>query len=585
MLKRIYTNQTIDKIGQNVMLKGWVQKVRDHGGLLFIDLRDVKGIVQVVINPQINMSVYERAQTIGNEYVISIEGHVVERQLDLINPKLETGNIEVVASNLIILNKSKPIPFSIETDGHEIDENVRFKYRFIDLRRKRLLNSLKFRRDVTLFTRNWFNDHGFLEVETPILTVSSPEGARDYIVPSRVHKGKFYALPQAPQQFKQLLMVGGIDKYFQIAPCFRDEDPRADRHSGAFYQIDVEMSFIEQQDLFDEMEPFFNDLITRLVQTKKILNYPFPQIPYTEAINKYGSDKPDLRFKMEFVDVSEIGHHSEFKVFNQSKFIKGIKAENCANYTRNQIEELTQFTISKGAKGMAWLKIQDEIESPIAKFFTKDQLNEIVQKFDGHKGDLIMFVADELNIVSKALGALRLEMGERLGLRDKNVLAFAWIVDFPFYEWDENNKKLDFAHNPFSWPKGGVESLNTLDPLSITAAQYDLVANGYELASGGIRNHEPETLIKAFEIVGYDRSEVEKRFGHMLRAFEYGAPPHGGFAPGIDRLIMILRDEPNIREIYAFPLNSNAEDVMMGAPSVLDDNQLKEVGITLRPVK
>lgn len=580
-MKRINTSKTIDYVGKQVHLAGWVQKIRNHGKLLFIDLRDWTGIVQLVVD--ISNSKFQQIESsIGNEYVIEVKGEVVERDSNLINKKITTGNIEVRCEEISILSSSKIVPFPLDTDGKDIDESIRLKYRFLDIRRKRVLDTLKYRAKFIAFIRDWFKSHDFLEVETPLLTSTSPEGARDFIIPSRIHKGKFYVLPQAPQQFKQLLMVGGIEKYFQIAPCFRDEDPRSDRHYGAFYQLDVEMSFVTQEDVFQTVEPFFKDLVETLT-TKKIMNYPFPRIPYKEVMEDYGSDKPDLRFDLKLKRMDFLKSETGFNVFNNADCIKGIVVDDNPLFTRKQIDDLAVLTMNAGSKGLAWIKRNEDntISGPISKFIPDNVIERLEKECDFRKGSILFIVADKESIVNKSLNVLRLHLGDILNLKDKNLIAFAWIVDFPMYEWDENNNKIDFSHNPFSMPVGGLDALNTKNPLEIMAQQYDIIANNLEIASGAIRNHNPETMIKAFEIAGYTRDEVMKRFHHMIDAFSYGVPPHGGFAPGIDRLFMLLNDEPNIREGYAFPMSSDARDLMMGAPSEVSDEQLKEVGLVL----
>ncbi len=578
-MKRIYTIETVKKVGEEVMLEGWVQRIRDHGKLLFVDLRDWKGIVQVVMDSE-NPEFREISKSLGNEYVIKVEGKVVKRQTGLENPKILSGEIEIEAKNIQILSESKTLPFSVDTNGHEIEEQIRLKYRFLDIRRPRMQEMLAFRNELIYFVRTWYKKHGFVEIETPLLTVTSPEGARDFIVPSRVHRGKFYVLPQAPQQFKQLLMVGGIEKYFQIAPCFRDEDPRADRHAGAFYQIDTEMSFITQEDLFNEMEPLFKEMIEQLTD-KKIMQYPFPRIPYKVALEEYGSDKPDLRFGLKLQNLDFLKDMTSFTVFEKADRIKGIVLQN-ATLSRKQIDELGAMAIQAGGKGLAWMRRKEDgqLDGPIAKFIPDVVILKLEEEHDMKPGSLLLISADTHEVVNKVLNIIRLYLGDMLSIRDKNIVAFAWITDFPMYEWNEKDNKLDFMHNPFSMPQGGYEALMSKDSLDILAYQYDIVANGLELSSGAIRNHEPETMIKAFEIAGYTREEVISKFHHMIDAFSYGAPPHGGFAPGVDRLVMLLRDEPNIREIYAFPLSSDAKDIMMNAPSEISQKQLEDVGLT-----
>ncbi|MFH1171261.1 MAG: aspartate--tRNA ligase [bacterium] len=574
-------------VGKTVTLSGWVHTRRDHGGLLFLDLRDRYGITQVTLDPKKSKAAWKIAENVRSEYVVKVLGVVVGRPKEMINHKIATGEIEIQAEAIDILNPSKALPFEVTDDlAQQIsNEDIRLKYRFLDLRRKRMLANLEFRARVIRFIRNWCADHGFLEIETPILTVSSPEGARDFLVPSRLHPGKFYALPQAPQQYKQLLMVAGLDRYFQIAPCMRDEDARADRSPGEFYQLDLETSFLDQEEFFALMEPLFIEL-TETLTKKKVLSKPFPRIPYKEALMKYGTDKPDLRFGLAIQDVTDLVRECGFSVFtdavNNKGVVRCITATGAAAFSRSKIDQLTDLVREKGARGLAYIVVKKEkAESPITKFLGEELTKRIIAAVGARPGDTIFFGAGEEKIVCDSLGALRVRLGSELTLIDPNTMAYCWVVDFPMYEWDEKEKKVDFSHNPFSMPQGGKKALEAKDPLEILAYQYDIVANGVELSSGAVRNNVPEIMYKAFAIAGYPKATVDEKFGHMIKAFSYGAPPHCGFAPGIERIIMLLRDEPNIREVTAFPKNSKAEDVMMGAPSSVTERQLRELHIRL----
>lgn len=577
-MKRTIIADTPKYVGEDVMLYGWVDNIRDHGQVIFMDLRDASGLIQTVVN---NPS--EEIKKIGREWVVKIVGRLNKRDIKLVNKNLAvTGEIELQTEQVEVISKSEPLPFPIDTDGAELDESIRLKYRYLDLRRKRLQKIMHDKHKFILAIRNWMDQNGFTEVITPLLTSTSPEGARDFLIPSRIHKGKFFVLPQAPQQFKQLLMVGGLDRYFQIAPCARDEDPRADRHAGVFYQIDVEMSFPTLDEIFDIAERLMKDTYQVVTPDKKIFKLPFPRMSYREAMDKYGSDKPDLRFGLELHDITEaVKGKSEFNVFNLAESIKTIAVNNGCSFSKSEIDKLEELAKEKGAKGLAYTKVVgDKLEGGVARFFDNILMREIINKTESKDGDLILFVADKKVVANKVLGHLRSVVADWQGLKDPNLLYFAWVTGFPFYEMnDEGN--LDFGHNPFSMPVGGMESLQKLEPLQIESNQYDLVLNGFELASGSIRNHEPETLVKAFEIVGYGRDEVVKKFGGLYNAFHYGAPPHGGWAIGIDRLMMILMDEPNIRDIYAFPLSSNGVDLLMNAPSEVDKKQLEDVGLML----
>ncbi len=614
-MHRTLSLETPNKIGQNVSLSGWVNSRRDHGGVIFIDLRDHTGIVQLAIHPEA-AEAFKAADKCRDEYVVKVEGKVIERSNETKNKNIPTGSVEIFVSHIAILNASKPLPFPIaHTEDQNINEDIRLKYRFLDLRRDKMQKMLVKRHKMIKFIRDWMDSQGFIEITTPILTSSSPEGARDFLVPSRLHPGKFYALPQAPQQFKQLLMVGGVPKYFQIAPCFRDEDPRADRSPGEFYQLDLEIAFADRDEtVFQELEPLFialteefsvgpdaygrdSDSVEGGRRSKKCLQKPFPRLPYLEAMEKYGTDRPDLRFGMEMVNLTEDLAETKFSVFGNAikngGAVKAICLNGGAKLTRSQIDELTEMVKKEGAGGLAYIicseisanaggAIHKEIslQSPIVKFLSEQEISSILQKTKASPGDIIFFGADQKQIVNKVLGKLRDKLGDIFGLKDPNVMAWAWITDFPMYELNKEGR-LDFMHNPFSMPQGGLKALEEQDPLTIRAYQYDIIANGLELSSGAIRNYNPEIMYKAFELVGYSKKVVDEKFGAMIRAFEYGAPPHGGFAPGIDRLLMLLENEPNIREVIAFPKNGSAEDVMMGAPGTVEEKQLKELHIKL----
>ena len=582
---RTYTCNTIRKehVGEHIKLAGWIQTIRDLGGVIFIDLRDQYGITQVVASG--NEELVDFATKIPIESTISVEGTVRLRDDETINEKIETGLVELFAEKIEILGKrTKQLPFEIES-SREVREDLRLQYRFLDLRNEKLKNNLILRAKVIQFMREQMVKKDFLEVQTPILTSSSPEGARDYLVPSRIYPGKFYALPQAPQQFKQLLMVAGIDKYFQIAPCFRDEDARADRAPGEFYQLDMEMAFATQEDVFNVMEDVVYNVFKEF-SDKKIAEYSFPRIPYREAMLKYGSDKPDLRNPLVIQDVSNIFEKIDLKVFN-GKIVRIISVPNGASQPRTWFESMTDYAIKEcKAKGLAWLKVGDDrsLQGPIAKFIDDKSREELLTSTNTNAGDAIFFIAEHEPVVSKLGGQIRDELGRTLGLIDDSVYKFCWIVDFPMYERVENGK-IEFCHNPFSMPQGGMEALETQEPLDILAYQYDIVGNGIELASGAVRNHSPEIMIKAFEIAGYKEDVILKKFSALYNAFHYGAPPHAGIAPGIDRIIMLLAGEETIREIQAFPMNAKAQDLLMGAPSAVTQKQLDEIHIKINERK
>ena len=566
-------------VGEEIKLAGWVDTTRDLGGVLFIDLRDQYGVTQVVVSG--DEEKVDFASRIPTESTISVSGKVRLRDTETVNPALETGTVELFADEIEILGKrSKMLPFEIES-SREVREDLRLEYRFLDLRAKKNLENLKMRAELIQFLRMQMIEQGFLEVQTPILTSSSPEGARDYLVPSRMYPGKFYALPQAPQQFKQLLMVSGIDKYFQIAPCFRDEDARADRSPGEFYQLDMEMAFATQEDVFSVMEEVIYNTFTKF-SNKKVAEYPFPRIPYEEAMLKYGSDKPDLRNQLEIKDVTDIFEKIDIKVFS-GKIVRTITLPKGASVERSFYDGMTDFAIEEcKAKGLAWIKILEdgEWQGPIAKFIDEESRKVFMERTGTKVGDSIFFIAEHKGIVEKLAGEIRKEIGKRQGLIDDSVFKFCWIVDFPMYEIGDDGK-LDFCHNPFSMPQGGMEALLTKDPLDIYAYQYDIVCNGIELSSGAVRNHDPEIMIKAFEKAGYTEEDIKTKFAALFKAFHYGAPPHAGIAPGVDRILMLLSEEDSIREVIAFPMNSKAQDLLMGAPGVVTEKQLRDVHIKL----
>ena len=592
MKNRILAAETSKKVGENITVAGWVHSRRDHGGLIFIDLRDHTGLVQLVINPD-KKDAFSLAESLRDEFVVRACGVVAERGEGLKNPNIASGDVEIVVDNLEILNRAETLPIQPFAEDNQAGEELRFKYRYLDLRRPKMQNMLKKRAEMYRRIHEYMDDRDFIEIQTPILANSSPEGARDFLIPSRLQEGKFYALPQAPQQFKQLLMVGGVPRYYQLAACFRDEDPRADRLYGEFYQLDLEMSFAENgEEVRTEVEPLMKQLATDFAG-KKLLDLSdlavgdgssIPRISYRDAMETYGSDKPDLRFGMELIELTDAFSETEFGVFKNAECVKAICVKNGASLSRKQIDNFTNIAKSEGAGGLAYITYQDgEAKSPIAKFLSDKELVDIQQKTGAVDGDAVFFGADSRSVVNAVLGRLRNEFASHFNLKDPSVVAFAWIIDFPFYEWDERSKKLDFGHNPFSMPKGGLQALESAETdaekLSIVADQFDMVMNGYEICSGGVRNHNPAVLYKVFGLLGFSESYVEEKFGAMLGAFKYGAPPHAGCAFGVDRILMELTDEQNVRETLAFPKNGSGVDVMMNSPSVVDPAQLRELGL------
>ena len=592
MKNRILAAETSKKVGENITVAGWVHSRRDHGGLIFIDLRDHTGLVQLVINPD-KKDAFSLAESLRDEFVVRACGVVAERGEGLKNPNIASGDVEIVVDNLEILNRAETLPIQPFAEDNQAGEELRFKYRYLDLRRPKMQNMLKKRAEMYRRIHKYMDDRGFIEIQTPILANSSPEGARDFLIPSRLQEGKFYALPQAPQQFKQLLMVGGVPRYYQLAACFRDEDPRADRLYGEFYQLDLEMSFAENgEEVRTEVEPLMKQLATDFAG-KKLLDLSdlavgdgssIPRISYRDAMETYGSDKPDLRFGMELIELTDVLSETEFGVFKNAECVKAICVKNGASLSRKQIDNFTNIAKSEGAGGLAYITYQDgEAKSPIAKFLSEKELADIQQKTGAVDGDAVFFGADSRSVVNAVLGRLRNEFASHFNLKDPSVVAFAWIIDFPFYEWDERSKKLDFGHNPFSMPKGGLQALESAETdaekLSIVADQFDMVMNGYEICSGGVRNHNPAVLYKVFGLLGFSEAYVEEKFGAMLGAFKYGAPPHAGCAFGVDRILMELTDEQNVRETLAFPKNGSGVDVMMNSPSVVDPAQLRELGL------
>ncbi|TWP16260.1 aspartate--tRNA ligase [TM7 phylum sp. oral taxon 353] len=613
MKNRILAVKTSDEVGKNIMVSGWVHSRRDHGGLIFIDLRDHTGLVQLVINPD-RAEAFRLAESLRDEFVIRASGAVTERGEGLKNPNIASGNVEIVVENLEILNRAETLPIQPFAEENQAGEDLRFKYRYLDLRRPKMQQMLKKRAEMYRRMHQYMDERQFIEIQTPILANSSPEGARDFLIPSRLQENKFYALPQAPQQFKQLLMVGGVPRYYQLAACFRDEDPRADRLYGEFYQLDLEMSFVEDgEEVRQEVEPLMRQLATDFAG-KKLLDLsdlsvgdgqPIPRISYRDAMETYGSDKPDLRFGMELIELTDVFANTEFGVFKNAECIKAICVKNGASLSRKQIDQFTDIAKSEGAGGLAYIKYVTiknadkaqgyvipmhtnvpcfyDVISPVAKFLSDEEHKLLIEKMNPEDGDVIFFGADTRPVVNAVLGRLRNEFAAHFNLKKSDEVALAWIVDFPFYEWDDHGKKLDFGHNPFGMPKGGLQALESAttddDKLAIVADQFDMVMNGYEICSGGVRNHNPAVLYKVFDLLGFSKSYVEEKFGAMLSAFKYGAPPHAGCAFGVDRILMELIDETNVRETLAFPKNGSGVDVMMDSPSMVDSAQLKELGL------
>ncbi len=578
---RILSDQLEHQVGKKVEVAGWVQTRRDHGGLIFIDLRDHKGLLQLVIHPD-KKDVFKIAEDVRDEYVLKVSGEVKKREDGLENDKLASGKVELVVEELEVLNKSEALPIQPFSEN-QANEELRLKYRYLDLRRPIIQDRLRTRAKFNSYIRDFMEKNEFTEVTTPIIANSSPEGARDFLIPSRVHPGKFYALPQAPQQFKQLLMVGGVNRYYQLAACFRDEDPRSDRLYGEFYQLDLEMSFVyDGEEVRKTVEPLITNLVTDFAG-KKLLFKDVPRIPYAEAMNKYGSDKPDLRFGMELVDLTSTLKDSGFAVFGgaikEGGVVKAINVKGGAKFSRSDIDKYTEIAKDEGAKGLAYVLYDKELKSPILKFLSESEIKEIEKLTDFEDGDALFFAADKLPKANAVLGKLRNTFGTDMKLKDPNLIALAWITDFPFYEWDEKANKLDFGHNPFSMPKNGMKALEESDPTKIIADQYDMVMNGYEICSGGVRNHNPEIMYKVFEKLNFSKEYVDSKFGAMINAFKFGAPPHAGCAFGVDRIFMVLINEDNIREVVAFPKNGSGVDLMMDSPSIVDQNQLNELHI------
>lgn len=576
---------TEEFLNEKVTLKGWVHNRRDLGGLIFVDLRDREGIVQIVFNPDFSEEALQVAETVRSEYVVEVQGVVTKRDAETINPKIKTGQVEVQVSNIEIINKSETPPFSINEENVNVDENIRLKYRYLDLRRQELAQTFKMRHQTTRSIRQYLDNNGFFDIETPVLTKSTPEGARDYLVPSRVHEGEFYALPQSPQLFKQLLMISGFDKYYQIVKCFRDEDLRADRQPE-FTQVDIEMSFVDQEDIIAMGE----DMLRKVVKDVKGIDVsgPFPRMTYAEAMDRFGSDKPDTRFGMELINVSQLGKEMNFKVFkdtvDNNGEIKAIVAKDAANkYTRKDMDALTEFVNIYGAKGLAWVKVVDDgLSGPIARFFEDVNVETLKQLTEAKPGDLVMFVADKPNVVAQSLGALRIKLAKELGLIDESKLNFLWVTDWPLLEYDEDAKRYVAAHHPFTSPKReDIEKLDT-EPKNVQANAYDIVLNGYELGGGSIRIHDGELQQKMFEVLGFTNEQAQEQFGFLLDAFKYGAPPHGGIALGLDRLVMLLTNRTNLRDTIAFPKTASATCLLTDAPGEVSDKQLQELSLRIR---